>query len=193
MTDLTEKAASIIKAGGTVVYPTETVYGLGASAWNEEAIRKIFQIKRRPLSKPVFLAVSNLQMLRAVAVIEDEDLAILKKLLPGPVSFLVRRNLALSPILTAGSSLVGIRIPDHELALHLINLTGPITSTSANLTGALPPTRVDEIEPSVVRAVDLILDGGKSRYAQPSTLVDLASRKILREGAGLDRVLEVLP
>jgi L-threonylcarbamoyladenylate synthase len=106
-------AARFIIGGGVVVYPTETVYGLGANALDEQAVMRVFLIKKRPLSMPISLAVSSLEMLRDVAEVRDEDMDILEDLLPGPVSILLRKKSIVPDILTAGSSQVGIRFPDH--------------------------------------------------------------------------------
>lgn len=192
MTENLSNAARIIIGGGVVIYPTETVYGLGANALDEQAILRVFQIKKRPLEKPIFLAVSNFDMLEKVAEVNSSDLALLDKLLPGPVSVLVKKRNVVPDMLTAGSPLVGIRFPDHETALRIIDRAGPITSTSANRTGAPSPIRAADISREIEDRVDMIVDGGKSKYAQPSTLLDLANRKVLREGAGLDKVNEIL-
>ena len=104
----------MIIGGGVIVYPTETVYGLGANALDEQAIMRVFRIKKRPLSMPIFLAVSSLEMLERVAEMDDEDRDILEQIFPGPVSVLVRKKSIVPDILTAGSPLVGIRFPDHE-------------------------------------------------------------------------------
>lgn len=175
-----------------MVYPTETIYGLGANALDDQAIMRVFQIKRRPLTKPIFLAVSSFEMLEKVAEISKEDLVILEKLLPGPVSVLVKKRSIVPDILTAGSPMVGIRFPDHEIALKIIDRAGPITSTSANRTGAPSPTSASEVSNEIESRVDAVLDGGKCKYSQPSTLLDLANRRILREGAGLDKVRSIL-
>jgi len=185
-------AARQIIGGGVIVYPTETVYGLGANALDEQAVMRVFQIKKRPLSMPIFMAVSSMEMLGAVAVIGDDDMDLLEQLFPGPVSVLVRKRSIVPDILTAGSSLVGIRFPDHETALKIIDLAGPITSTSANRTGSPSPTSASEVSREIADRVDLVVDGGKSSYAEPSTLLDLCSRKIVRPGAGLDKVLKAI-
>ncbi len=189
---MTENASRIIIGGGVVVYPTETIYGLGANALDDQAIMRVFQIKRRPLIKPIFMAISSLQMLQKVATISEEDLLILERLLPGPVSVLVKKRSLVPDILTAGSPMVGIRFPDHETALQIIDKAGPITSTSANRTGAPPPISASDISNDIAERVDAIIDGGRCKYGQPSTLLDLANRKIMREGAGLDKVNMVL-
>ncbi len=189
---MTENVSRLIIGGGVVVYPTETIYGLGANALDDQAIMRVFQIKRRPLTKPIFLAVSSFEMLEKVAEISKEDLVILEKLLPGPVSVLVKKRSIVPDILTAGSPMVGIRFPDHEIALKIIDRAGPITSTSANRTGAPSPTSASEVSNEIESRVDAVLDGGKCKYSQPSTLLDLANRRILREGAGLDKVRSIL-
>ncbi len=185
-------AARLIIGGGVVVYPTETVYGLGANALDEQAILRVFQVKRRPLSMPIFLAVSSLEMLQKVASVSRDDLDLLEQLLPGPISVLAKRKSIVPDILTAGSPLVGIRFPDHETALRIIDLAGPITSTSANRTGSPPPTSAAAVSREISGTVDMVVDGGKSRYAEPSTLLDLTKREIIRSGAGLDKVLKVI-
>ncbi len=190
--EMITSAARIIIGGGVVVYPTETVYGLGANALDEQAILRVFQIKKRPLSMPVFLAVSSLDMLEKVAFMEQKDIALLEQILPGPVSVLVKKRDIVPGLLTAGSPLVGIRYPDHETALRIIDQAGPITSTSANRTGSPPPSSASEVSKEIADRVDLVVDGGKSKYAEPSTLLDLSSRKIIRPGAALDKVQKAI-
>jgi len=189
---MTENASRIIIGGGVVVYPTETIYGLGANALDDQAIMRVFQIKKRPLTKPIFLAISSFDMLEKVGEVTKEEISILEKLLPGPVSVLIKKRNIVPDILTAGSQMVGIRFPDHEIALKIIDRAGPITSTSANRTGAPSPTTASEVSKEIAERVDAILDGGKCIYAQPSTLLDLANKRILREGAGLDKVNSIL-
>lgn len=185
-------AARFIIGGGAVVYPTETVYGLGANALDEQAVLRVFLIKKRPLSKPISLAVSSLDMLRNVAEVRDEDMGILEELLPGPISILVRKKSIVPDILTAGSPLVSIRYPDHESALRIIDIAGPITSTSANRTGQPAPVMAKEVARDIEDRVDLVLDGGRCRYCQASTLLDLEKREIIRSGAGLEMALKAI-
>lgn len=189
---MTANAARLIIGGGVVVYPTETVYGLGANALDEQAILRVFQIKKRPLDMPIFLAVSSFEMLDKVADVSSEDRVLLERLLPGPVSVLVRKRDVVPDILTAGSPLVGIRFPDHEIAQKIIDRTGPITSTSANRTGSPAPTSASEIAREIADRVDLVMDAGKCRYAKASTLLDLGKREVIRSGAGIESVLEAI-
>ncbi len=185
-------AARIIIGGGVIVYPTETVYGLGANALDAQAILRVFQIKKRPFSMPIFLAVSSIEMLEKVAEVSESDLDLLREILPGPVSVLVKKRSIVPDLLTAGLPVVGIRYPDHETALRIIDQAGPITSTSANRTGSPPPSNASEVTPEIGERVDMVVDGGKSRYAEPSTLLDLSSRKVIRPGAALDKVLKAI-
>lgn len=197
--DLIRSAVDIIKSGGTVVYPTETVYGLGADALSEEAVRKVYRIKRRDLSQPISLAVSSFEMVHSVAYIDSESLGVLTELLLGPVTVLLRKKDMVPDLLTAGSDAVGVRFPDNEIATRIINETGPITSTSANLSGRNPPTCIEEVE---IKA-DIIINGGRCKYGMPSTVVDMTRTtanedktriklEIKRRGAGYDRVLHIL-
>ena len=185
-------AAKILLEGGTAVYPTETVYGIGASVFIPGAVDRVFEIKGRSRNMPLSVAVASFEMMEAVASIDEEDRPILREILPGPVTVLLERRPDLSGAVTAGSAQVGIRYPDHPVALELIGLAGPITSTSANLSGRPPPASLEELDPEIGRAVDVVLDGGRSQYATPSTLIDLRSGRVIREGAGMERVREVL-
>jgi L-threonylcarbamoyladenylate synthase len=186
------EAAKALVRGGTAVYPTETVYGIGASIYLPEAVERVFEIKGRARGMPLSVAVASFEMARQVARIDEVDLALLRKVLPGPVTVLVEKSPDLPDLVTAGSPLVGIRFPDHPMALELIGKAGPITSTSANLSGQKPPASLEELDPRIAEKVDVVLDGGRSRFAMPSTLVDLATRRVMREGAGLERVRELL-
>ena len=201
--DQIRTAIAAIKSGGTVVYPTETVYGLGADALSEDAVRKVYELKCRDLSNPLSLAVSSFEMLQTVTYVDAELLTILKELLPGPVTVLLRKRACVPDLLTAGSDVVGVRFPDNEMALRIIEETGPITATSANVSGKTPPTRFEEVEIES----DVIINGGRCKYSMPSTVVAMTSVtaneeatdkrikliiEIKRRGACYDRVLHVL-
>jgi L-threonylcarbamoyladenylate synthase len=173
---------------GTVIYPTETVYGLGADAFSENAIIKVYEAKKRPLSMPVSIAVSDFEMLAAVAVVEERMEGFLQAFLPGPVTVVLRVKHSVPEILTGGTGMIGIRIPAHEEALRLIErFDSPITATSANLHGAKEPASPDEC--TVPR--DFFIDGGRLPGI-PSTVVDLTTRTVLRRGASADRIEQFL-
>ena len=176
------------KKKGIVVYPTETVYGIGADIFSEEALKKVFKIKKRSHDKPVSVAVSRFEMMHELAYIGEDEKRFIERLLPGPVTVLLRKKEKVPESLTSASELVGIRYPKHEITLKLIELAGvPITSTSANVSGEPAPKKVKEIKISA----DYILDGGECR-GEPSTVVDLVNRKILRKGAEYEEVVKAL-
>ncbi|MCW7071655.1 MAG: L-threonylcarbamoyladenylate synthase [Methanophagales archaeon] len=199
--DRIRTAVATIKRGGTVIYPTETVYGLGADAFSEDAVRKVYKIKNRDFSQPLSVAVSSFEMLQEVAFVASECLEVLSELLPGPVTVLLRRKAGVAQVLTAGSAgseveVVGVRFPENEVARRLIEGAGPLTATSANLSGRAPPTCVEEVE---IKA-DFILNGGKCKYSVQSTVVDFSATatpkkkkiEIKRRGAGYERILHIL-
>lgn len=175
-------AVEILKSGGVIAYPTETVYGIGAVATDENAVRRVFEVKKRPISQPLSIAVSSIDMMDGMAKIECIDF--IKKFLPGPVTVILKKKKTLPDIVTAGSKYVGIRYPDHHLALDLISQTGPIISTSANLHGEKDPVTAEEVSVDV----DYILDGGRCRYAGSSTIVDLHEYTVVRKGAMYEEV-----
>lgn len=186
------EAAATIKAGGLVVYPTETVYGLGADACSDEAVANVFKAKVRPLESPISIAVNSLEMARQFTELTQKAEAIFKKLMPGPVTVILRAKPTISKLLTAGTGKVGVRVPDHPVALKLINsVGGPITSTSANLSGKPAPSTVREAMKQIGKSVDLVLDAGECKLGVPSTVVDLTEKpfKVLREGPVAEEVI----
>jgi L-threonylcarbamoyladenylate synthase len=186
--DIIERAAAVLMHDGIVVYPTETVYGLGADALSEIAILRVYEAKKRPLGQPVSIAVSDFDMLAAVAYVDGSMQKFIETFLPGPVTVVLRAKHTLPAMLTGGTGLIGVRIPSHDLALRLIErFDSPITATSANLHGAKDPTTPDEC--TVPR--DLLIDGGRLP-GTPSTVVDLVNRTILRRGIQADQIERVL-
>jgi L-threonylcarbamoyladenylate synthase len=182
-----KKAAEIIKKNGIVIYPTETVYGIGANIFSEEALKKVFALKKRETGKPVSVAVSGFRMMDELVVMGEKERHFVEKLLPGPVTVLLKKKEKVPDILTS-AGLVGIRYPDNETTIKLIELAGvPITSTSANISGEAPPVKADEIKISA----DYIIDGGECK-GEPSTVVDVVNRKILRKGADYEKVVAAL-
>src|SRR5271157_1789329 len=175
-------AVEMIKNGGVIAYPTETVYGVGALATDVRAIHRVYQMKNRPTTQPLSIAASSMEMLNGIARIECKDFIL--KFLPGPVTVILKKKKPLPDLLTAGSKYVGIRYPDHKMALSLIGGCGPIISTSANLHGEKDPVTAEE----VTIPVDYVLDGGRCRYAAPSTIVDLHDYCIVRKGVLYEEV-----
>ena len=180
------EAAATIRTGGLVLYPTETVYGLGADACSDEAVAKVFAAKARPLEDPIPVAVNSLEMARQIAELTPIAELAFKKFLPGPLTVVAKaKPNKISKLLTGGTENIGIRIPDHPVVLKLIKFVGgPITATSANLSGKSAPSTVREALEQLGKCVDAALDSGKCKLGTPSTVVDLSSGplRVLREG-----------
>jgi L-threonylcarbamoyladenylate synthase len=181
---------SLLREGGIVVYPTDTLYALGCDALNPTAVERVFSAKHRPREKPLPIAVSDLEMMKRYAVLDSRAEAVALRFLPGPLTLVLPR-IDLPPVLTGPSSSVAIRIPDHSVALGLVRGLGrPITTTSANLSGRPPPVSVGEAREQI-EGVDLYLDAGPLPHRVPSTLLDLTGRpKLLREGRVKREALE---
>jgi len=183
--DAIAEAATVIREGGLVVYPTETVYGLGADACSDEAVAKVFAAKGRPLESAISVAVSSFEMALEIAKLNSSARKIFKKFMPGPLTLVVGAKPIVSKLLTASTGKIGIRIPDHPVALALIEWVGcPITTTSANISGRPSPRTVREALEQLGDRVDVALDAGRCRLGRPSTVVDISSGtpKIIREG-----------
>ncbi|MFA7197681.1 MAG: L-threonylcarbamoyladenylate synthase [Methanoculleus sp.] len=182
--DPIDMAVKVLSRDGLVVYPTETVYGLGVDALSEDAVMRVYEAKNRPVSKPISIAVSDMDMLTAVAVVDEAARAFIERFLPGPVTVILPARSCLPEVLTGGTGLIGIRWPANEIAIAIIEgLDAPITATSANISDDIPPTRPDEV--SVPN--DYIVDGGELP-GTPSTVVDLTTRRILRKGVEWEAV-----
>jgi len=186
--DTIEKAVAVLMHDGLVVYPTETVYGLGADAFSEEAIVKVYEAKKRPISMPISIAVSDFDMLAAVAHVKPEMEAFLHAFLPGPVTVILPARNCVPDILTGGTRMIGIRMPSHELALRLIaKFDAPITATSANLHGAKDPQTPDQC----TVPFEFLIDGGRLP-GTPSTVIDLGTKTIIRPGADIEKIGQFL-
>ena len=178
------EAVSVLHHDGIVIYPTDTIYGLGGDAFSEEAIRKVYEYKKRPLSNPISIAVCDIDMINGVARVDEYASLFIDQFLPGPVTVVLPARNCVPEMLTGGTGMIGIRFPDHPLALELISrFDSPITATSANITGGKDPVTPKECHVPY----DFLIDGGRLP-GTPSTVVDLISRKIIRKGALVDRV-----
>jgi L-threonylcarbamoyladenylate synthase len=176
--DIIDQAVKVLNTDGIVVYPTETVYGLGGDAFSDDAIEKVYEAKSRLVGKPISIAVSDFEMLCAVGKIGAPEEDFITRFMPGPVTIVVRARSSIPDILTGGTGMVGIRYPSHPLALQLISsFDSPITATSANQSGAKDPVTPDECHV----LYDMLIDGGRLP-GTPSTVVDLVNRVIIRNG-----------
>jgi L-threonylcarbamoyladenylate synthase len=178
--DLTDAVAAI-RRGDLVVYPTETVYGLGADALDPEAVERVYEAKGRSRDRPLSMALPELSAAADYAHTTDRERAFCEQFLPGPVTVLLERTERVPDVLVAGRNRVGIRVPDHDTARELARRTGPITATSANRSGAESARRVGSIDPSI-RGHAVVVDTGETPGAE-STVVNVDSGDIVRRGA----------
>lgn len=175
------EAAKVMLSGGTIVFPTDTVYGLGCDATNKAAIGKIFLIKERPKNMPISIIVRDMEMAKKVAIIDNRLSRALPLVWPGAVTVILLRKYKLPEILSAERRTLGLRIPDYKLT-HLLseNMGRPYVASSANISGEQATTkiaRVIEYFEKKVHKPDLILDAGDLKFSQPSTVLDLAGEK----------------
>ncbi len=179
-------AAEIIKKGGVVAFPTETVYGLGADALNPMAVARIFEIKNRPFFDPLIVHIADLnEMSRLAADIPPNGERLVKRCWPGPLTIVVFKKEEVPDLVTAGLPTVAIRMPKHPMALRLIKEAGcPIAAPSANLFGYVSPTTADHVREQLGNRVDLILDGGPCEIGVESTILSFSEEKprLLRPG-----------
>lgn len=179
---------TILKEGGVVIYPTDTVYGLGANALDKKTIKKIFKIKNRSSGKPISVIIKNIKQAKEVAVFGKNIEKILNKIWPGPVTVILYKKNIVPDILTGGSKKIGLRIPDCEFTKQLMGkLDFPVTTTSANISGILESGNIQDIllqfKDKRIKP-DLVIDTGNLPQSSPSTVIDLteAQPKILRAG-----------
>lgn len=179
-------ASEIIKNGGLVAFPTETVYGLGANGLNPVAVAKIFEAKQRPSFNPLILHISNYKQLDKII---NQDIKSIKPLMdkfwPGPLTIILQKSDLVPDIVTAGHTTVAVRMPSHKVALELIELAGtPIAAPSANSFSQLSPTKALHVFNQLGDKVDLILDGGDSNVGVESTIIEIQNDNIylLRPG-----------
>ncbi len=172
-----EEAANVLRVGGLVAFPTETVYGLGADGTNPAALKKIFEAKGRPSTNPLILHVSSPEMARLLVThwpVNAQKLA--DAFWPGPLSLVLPRSNLVPDLITAGESTVAIRMPQHPVALQLISrLERPIAAPSANRSMSLSPTQAHHVVESLGAAVDLVLDAGPATVGIESSVVDLTT------------------
>lgn len=182
---------SVIREGGLVAFPTETVYGLGANAFNDGAVRNIFTAKNRPADNPLIVHISDYEMLSGVADFNNEEerrrlMALGAVYWPGPLTMIVGKDARIPLSVSCGLETVGIRMPVHPVALALIRESGvPIAAPSANASGRPSPTKFDHVYEDLNGRVDVIIDGGECRVGVESTVLDLVSKEptVLRPGA----------
>jgi len=182
------EARNILRHGGIILYPTDTIYGLGVDAFNEEAIKRLYKLKKRPLNKPISICLHDTKWIGKVAYLNPKIEKIIDKILPGPFTIILKKKNTIPPILTGDSEKIGIRIPDNIISRELAK-EFPITTTSANISGMKTHNTIKDILRQIGK-VDLALDAGPLKKREPSTVIDLTREppKILRKGAGIKKI-----
>jgi len=182
-----EKASQLLKAGGLVAFPTDTVYGVGADAFLPRAVERIYEVKGRPLAMAIPLLIDNAEDLHMVAErIPDVAWALAKRFWPGALTVVLYRKPVVPDIVTSGGPTVAVRVPDHSFALGLIRVAGGVlAATSANLTGRPDPQTAQQVVDYLEGRIALILDGGRCPGGIPSTVIDLTKTPpvVVRPGA----------
>ncbi|MFI5171624.1 MAG: L-threonylcarbamoyladenylate synthase [Chitinophagales bacterium] len=170
-------AADLLRQGKIVAIPTETVYGLAANAFDPDAVIRIFEIKNRPRFNPLIVHVPDWDMLMEIALVSDPVLKqVAEKFWPGPLTILAPKTNKIHPVITAGSNLAAVRIPNHELTLRLLKtLNFPLAAPSANLFGKISPTTAAHVEQQLGSKIDYILDGGECSVGVESTIIKVDS------------------
>ena len=173
-----------LKTGDLIVYPTDTLYALGADIFNDDAVKKVFKVKKRPYSNPLSVAVANFDAITKIAYTNDVVKKVVERFLPGPLTIILQKKDPVSNVITSGLDKIAVRIPKNDIALDLLSAFGPLTVTSANIHGEKTPYVIKEIMMQFNTNISVYLDDGRLA-GEPSTIVDLTSEKptIVRKGA----------
>ncbi len=185
--DELDEIVDIIKRDGIVVFPTETVYGIGGNALSENVINNIYNIKKRPQEKALNILVKNKEEIKKYAYISNElEEEIIDKFMPGPITIILKKRKSQIPdLLTGNNDTIGIRIPDNDIVKKILEKCNlPIAAPSANISGKPSSIRLEDIKPDFDGKVDAFIDGGKCKQNISSTIVKVidGNIKILREG-----------
>lgn len=180
--DIVSEAINVLADGGVVLYPTDTVYGLGANIFDKKAVRKVFDIKQRSYLKPLSILVGDVRAIDLVAKTSLSQKQTINKYLPGPYTFILNKRKIVPRTITSGLKSVGVRVPDCELACRLASIF-PITTTSANLSDDEVLSNPKEILDQIGNNVDLVIDVGDLNTANASSIIDLTgfNPKIIRK------------
>ena len=178
-----------LKAGELIIYPTDTVYGIGGVISSEETIKNIYKAKERSFKSPLIVLVSDVKKIEEIAYIEEKNREAIEKLIakfwPGGLTIILKKKEWIPSIMTADGDTVGVRMPDLDIALNIIKAAGGLLpTTSANISGEKTPRAYDELSEVFKERVDILVDGGKSPLGTESTIIDMSDKpKIIRVGA----------
>lgn len=183
--DIVLEVAEEVAAGNLIVYPTETVYGIGADIFNEVAVKNLFLAKNRPFDMALSVAVSDKNMMESIAVLDENADKLIDAFLPGPLTIIIEKKPEVPDLVTSLSKKVGIRMPDHPVAMEIIKRTGPLVATSANLHSNPDATDIDSAVKDLGSNVSIYVDSGPSKLKKPSTIVWIMNGEveIVRQGA----------
>ena len=189
-----KKAKIVIENGGVVAVPTETVYGLAADAYNKNAVKKIFSLKKRPNHNPLIIHFKNIEQIKKEAIINKKFLKLAKKFSPGPLTYILKKkkNSKISKLANKGLISIAVRIPSETNILNLLNMLNcPLAAPSANKSKSLSPTTAKHVAEEFNGNVKMIIDGGACKIGIESTVIDLTGKpKILREGGLPSEIIE---
>ena len=184
--DMIQDAAAVIRKGGVIAFPTRCLYGLGADAFNPDAVNRIFKIKQRSVEKPILILIDDPNRLKGLVThISEAAKAIAERFWPGRVTLVFDAGAKVPETLTAGTGKIGIRLAGHPVAAALARaIQGPITGTSANVSNCPGCHQIEDLQPAVAEQLDLIIDGGPLNGGRGSTVVDVTGKipRVLREG-----------
>lgn len=178
------KAISALSNGQVIVYPTDTLYGLGADIYNKDAVKHIFEIKKRPFDLPISVAVSCIEDLEKIAYVHNKTKKVIDQFLPGKLTIILKKKKTVPSIVTSNKENIAIRIPDNIIALELLSVFGPLTCTSANIHCKPTPTVISDVQMQFKDSnISVYIDDGKLQ-SKASTIIDLTcdTPKIIREG-----------
>lgn len=181
------KIKEILDNDGVIIFPTDTVYGIACNCFSEKAIKKVFDIKKRPENKPINVLSNNLDKIKLVSKnINEKEEFLINKYMPGALTIILDKNEKVSDILTAGLDTIGVRIPKNNISLRILeNVSYPLATTSANISGDSAGIKITDFLKEFDGVVDAIIDGGETDLKVASTIVRVESDnklKIIREG-----------
>lgn len=189
MSDEIDRAVQALENGELVVYPTETVYGLGSDGLDDDAVEKVFAAKNRPRQNPVSLAVPTVDQAEEILVLSERSKRFMHEFLPGPITVLGKPTIDIPPNVTAGNDVLGVRVPDHPVAKELLVKFSPVTATSANISGHGSVTHPDTLDTALTDKAAEIIDAGESPGGE-STVVNPETATIVRRGVIAERIEE---